>query len=119
MTEKRPSLATKVRRENDYTLRAVTETADGGKLSRYFNFASENILTIYEKQVDNPAGASLAWHVHTENFEHLGSLDEVVLARRQLRALNGKPPNSPLLERAERSYYERLPRPPQRRITQP
>jgi hypothetical protein len=98
-------MGTKYDKEDDYTLRATTTLPSGGSLTRLFNFASEQITSIYERketmkdQFSNygvGAGTSvsvaLASQMEIQKFSELDNDAEVKLMRAKLVELKGNPP---------------------------
>lgn len=94
-------------KEDDYTLLATTYTASGGTISRYFNFASQQVTTLYERKerekdtagsyqsTSTSVAVALASELTVQNFSELDSLAEVKLMRDELVKLKGNPPELP------------------------
>lgn len=95
------------RKENEFTLSDTLETPGGGTLTRYFNFASATITTvfrekIYEKDsIKNSStgggagiaiGAALTSQMHVQKFSELDSLHEVTVLHKELEKHGGHPP---------------------------
>ncbi len=100
-------MAERYRKENDYTLSAVQDLPSGGLLTRQFNFASEQITTIYERKAekDSTVGGSygsdpkatavsvaLSSQMTVQKFSELDSQAEVDLMRAKLLADGGNIP---------------------------
>lgn len=98
---------TKYAKEDDYTLRVTNDLPDGGHLCRYFNFASEQITTVFQHKeeivmekgggystypVAVAASVALTSQMNIEKFSNLDSQFEVELMREKLIALKGQPP---------------------------
>lgn len=94
-------------KEDDYTLCAYNALPGAGVLRRYFNFASEQITTIYsekaqiemkikdyERNGGNSAAVSVALtsQMDIRKFSELDSQLEIELMRKKLRDLGGTPP---------------------------
>lgn len=81
---------------NDYTLSVVNDFSRQSKadpeLRRVFNFAAQNITTIYSMWY----GHALSSNIHVQNFSDLDSLDEVARMHEQLRKMEGHPPPLPV-----------------------
>jgi len=101
---------TRYAKEDDYTI-CLTSTPPGtkGQLTRYFNFASEQITTIYAERADmretiksgaydGGAGVSvsvaLTSQMSVQKFSELDSQAEVEMMRAALITLGGKPPEA-------------------------
>lgn len=93
-------------KEDDYTLRATSTTPGGGSLSRYFNFAAEQVTTIYERKEQlkdqyssygtgaaTSVSVALASEFNVQKFSELDSLAEVEMMHAKLTELGGKPPS--------------------------
>jgi len=94
---------------NDYTLSVVNDftrqaSADP-ELRRIFNFAAQNITTIYSMWYGNAVTSSM----HVEKFSALDSLDEVTRMHGKLREMNGHPPPLPAADKLGKAGL----RPPQ------
>ncbi len=102
-------MAERYRKENDYTLSAVQDLPSGGQLTRQFNFASEQLTTIYERKADmektvggsygsDPKATSVAVALSSQltvqKFSELDSQAEVDIMRAKLLADNGKIPEA-------------------------
>ncbi|MDF3025426.1 MAG: hypothetical protein K0R10_2787 [Alphaproteobacteria bacterium] len=100
-------MAERYRKENDYTISAIQDLPSGGLLTRQFNFASEQITTIYERKADmkdqySSYGTGAATSVSTalssqmaiQKFSDLDSQAEVEIMREKLLADNGKIPEA-------------------------
>jgi len=99
---------TQYAKEDDYTLRASwNPPGSKGTLSRYFNFASEQVVTIFteraemEKSIkagayDGGAGISVAValssQMQIQRFSDMDSQTEIEMMREKLVSLGGKPP---------------------------
>jgi hypothetical protein len=102
---------TKYAKEDDYTLRVTNDLPDGGQLCRYFNFAAEQITTVFSRKEEikielkkeasdswggnsHAAAASVALtsQMNIEKFSDLDSQFEVELMREKLISLKGQPP---------------------------
>lgn len=94
-------------KEDDYTLLAVSNVPDGGKLCRYFNFAAGEITTLFrekaqlnEKQreygngyaVSNAVAVALTSQMSVRKFSELDSFNEISLMHKELEKLGGHPP---------------------------
>jgi hypothetical protein len=96
--------------EDEYTLCATTRVPGAdGTLCRYFNFAAEQVTTIFnakaEMKDDKSAGGydggvsvavsvALTSQMHIQKFSDLDSDAEIELMRAKLAELGGKPPAS-------------------------
>lgn len=80
---------------NDYTLSVVNDFARQSQadpeLRRIFNFAAQNITTIYSMWY----GASVTSSMQTQRFSELDSLNEVERMHRKLVSMGGQPPALP------------------------
>lgn len=80
---------------NDYTLSVTYDFARQEKadpeLRRIFNFAAQNITTIYSMWYGHAVTSSM----HVEKFSALDSLDEVRMMHEKLKDLRGNPPPLP------------------------
>lgn len=80
---------------NDYTLSVTTDFGRMHKadpeLRRIFNFAAQDITTIYSMWYSTAVSASL----HVQKFSELDSLDEVEMMHAKLCEMGGKPPALP------------------------
>jgi len=101
-------METTYRKENDYTLLAISQTPGRGTVTRYFNFAARQVLTLYERKEElsdkqgtswGDSGSSatavsvaLASEMTVQKFSELDSLDEARLMRDELLRLKGNPP---------------------------
>lgn len=101
-------MATSFRKEDDYTLLVFSESRGGGTISRYFNFAAQQVTTLYERKeqltdrqsstygasgsVATTAAVALASEMTVQKFSELDSLAEVRLMREALIGLKGNPP---------------------------
>lgn len=91
-------------KEDDYTLCTYNAFPGAGVLRRYFNFAAEEITTIYSEKAEkelkikeyqgNSASVSVALtsQMDIRKFSELDSQLEIELMRRKLRDLGGTPP---------------------------
>lgn len=95
------------RKENDYTLAAVQELPGGGVLTRQFNFASEQVTTIYERKAEKEhslgeyssgkatsVSVALTSQVTIQKFSDLDSQAEVEIMRGKLVEQGGKIPEA-------------------------
>jgi hypothetical protein len=98
-------MAERYRKENDYTLSVYQDLPSGGLLTRQFNFASEQVTTIYERKAemkerfgneyasDAPKAASvsvaLSSQMTIQKFSELDSQGEVEILRQKLLADGG------------------------------
>ena len=102
-------MATLLTKEDDYTLKAVTRTPEGGTLTRYFNFEAEQVTTLYERSADrekviaknyhdDPAAAAvsvaLASQLTVQKFSDFDSQREIERMREELLRQDGHPPES-------------------------
>lgn len=100
-------MPTKYSKENPYTLLAVDEVPDGGTLSRFFNFAAEQVTTIYREKAElkdsvktyqsaggNAVAASVALtsQFHVQKFSEFDSAVEIEMMHAELVRRGGKPP---------------------------
>lgn len=98
-------MATSYDMEDDYTLRVTSAMKSGGTLSRYFNFAAEQVTTVYERKeqmkdqyrgygdgASTSVSVALASELHVQKFSELDSLLEVEMMHAKLKDLGGKPP---------------------------
>lgn len=80
---------------NDYTLSVVHDFVRNDRadpeLRRIFNFAAQNITTIYSMWY----GEAVASNMQVQNFSELDSLDEVARMHAQLCQMDGHPPPLP------------------------
>jgi negative regulator of replication initiation len=88
---------------NDYTISAThdfarQEQADP-ELRRIFNFAAQNITTIYSMWYSRSVTSSM----HVEKFSDLDSLDEVRRMHAKLHEMGGHPPPLPAADRLGKS----------------
>lgn len=88
---------------NDYTLSVVNDFArqNGAnpELRRIFNFAAQNITTIYSMWY----GYAVTSNMHSEKFSELDSLDEVARMHEKLREMKGNPPPLPTADKLQKS----------------
>jgi hypothetical protein len=102
-------MPTQYRKEDDYTLIASNNLPASGTITRIFNFASEQVTTIYREKAelsgDMKAGGwdggvsvaksvALSAQMQIQKFSELDSLREVDLMREQLRKEGGNPPDA-------------------------
>jgi hypothetical protein len=100
-------MAERYRKENDYTISAIQDLPSGGLLTRQFNFASEQITTIYERKADmkdqyssygtgaaTSVSIALSSQMTIQKFSELDSQAEVDIMRAKLLADNGKIPEA-------------------------
>lgn len=103
-------MAERYRIENDYTISATQELSSGGSLTRQFNFASEQVTTIYERKAEmkdrfgseysSDGGKAIAVSVAlssqmtVQKFSDLDSQAEVEIMREKLLADGGKIPEA-------------------------
>jgi len=95
------------RKENEFTLSDTLENPGGGTLTRYFNFASATITTIFRekiyekdsvKQYNSQGGAGIAIgaaltsQMQIQKFSELDSLHEVSALHKELETRGGHPP---------------------------
>jgi len=84
---------------NDYTLSVVNDFARQSgadpELRRIFNFAAQDITTIYSMWY----GHALTSSMHVEKFSALDSLDEVARMHEKLRDMKGHPPPLPAADK--------------------
>lgn len=98
-------MAEKFAMENEYTLSVTRDVAAGGRLTREFNFASNQLTTIYARKEEKAhslgeystgkatsVAVALASQMDVRNFSELDSQVEVELMREKLISLGGKPP---------------------------
>lgn len=101
---------TRYSKEDDYTIcLSWTPPGSKGTLSRYFNFASEQVTTIfteraemkdskasgsYEGGVSVAVAVALTSQMQVQKFSELDSLAEVEMMRAALKTLGGSPPES-------------------------
>ncbi|MDI1227315.1 MAG: hypothetical protein PSY14_06495 [bacterium] len=100
-------MAERYRKENDYTLSAVQDLSGGGSLTRQFNFAAEQITTIYERKAEKEStlgvsygsdgkatavGIALSSQMTIQKFSELDSQAEVEIMREKLLEEGGKIP---------------------------
>lgn len=100
-------MATKYTKENPYTLLALDEVPGGGTLSRYFNFAAEQVTTIFRERAElketikayqssggNAVAASVALtsQMHVQKFNEFDSAAEIEFMHAELVRRGGKPP---------------------------
>lgn len=80
---------------NDYTLSVINDFARNYKtdpeLRRIFNFAAQNVTTIYSMWY----GHAVASNMHVEKFSELDSLDEAARMHQKLKEMGGNPPPLP------------------------
>lgn len=94
-------------KEDDYTLLAVSNVPEGGKLCRYFNFAAGEITTVYhqkaemkntegqayrEYSISTSVSVALTSQMSTRKFSELDSFNEIALMHAELVKRGGKPP---------------------------
>ncbi|MEZ0261245.1 MAG: hypothetical protein ACAH80_09560 [Alphaproteobacteria bacterium] len=89
---------------NDYTLVVsqvyATEKLSKPTLTKIFNFAAQEVSTIYERGYAREGmGVGFAITRESKNFSELDSLDEVALMRAKLVDLGGHPPELPTLSK--------------------
>jgi hypothetical protein len=102
-------MASEYRKEDDYTLLVTNELPSGGSICRIFNFASQQITTVFREKAEmqgemraysSDGGVSVARAValtsqmHTQKFSELDSLAEVDFMRRALKNFGGNPPEA-------------------------
>ena len=102
-------MAERYRKENDYTISAVQDLPSGGLLTRQFNFASEQVTTIYERKAEKEqnfgsnygsepkataVSVALSSQMTIQKFSDLDSQAEVEIMREKLLADNGKIPEA-------------------------
>ena len=97
-------------KEDDYTLCVTSAVPNSrGSLSRYFNFAAEQVTTIfteraelkdskasgaYDGSVSVAVSVALTSQMQVQKFSDFDSQGEIELMREKLIFLNGKPPAS-------------------------
>ncbi len=95
-------------KEDDYTLCVTSSVPNSrGSLSRFFNFAAEQVMTIFSERAelkDSKASGSyeggvavavsvaLTSQMQVQKFSDFDSQTEIELMREKLISLNGKPP---------------------------
>ena len=102
-------MAERYRKENDYTISAVQDLPSGGLLTRQFNFASEQVTTIYERKAEKEqnfgsnygsepkataVSVALSSQLTIQKFSDLDSQAEVEIMREKLLADKGKIPEA-------------------------
>ena len=103
-------MATKYIKEDDYTLLVTNALPSGGTLSRFFNFASEQVTTVYERKetltdkqnagyssspaVSSAVSVALASQMSVQKFSEFDSQVEIELMREKLQKAGGTPPPS-------------------------
>ena len=100
-------MAERYRKENDYTISAIQDLPSGGLLTRQFNFAAEQVTTIYERKAEKEqtvggsysndpkataVSVALSSQMTIQKFSDLDSLDEVADMHKRLRDKGGNPP---------------------------
>lgn len=91
-------MADRFTKQNDYTLSVSQDLPSGGLLTRQFNFASEQVTTIYERKASLSdhqtagvaASVALSSQMTIQKFSDLDSQAEVEIMREKLLADNGK-----------------------------
>lgn len=98
---------TRYAKEDDYTLLVTNDFPGGGTLSRYFNFAAEQVTTIFSQKaekelsqkeyygnaaVSSAVSVALTSQMQIQKFSELDSQAEVERMREELIRLEGKPP---------------------------
>lgn len=101
-------MPTQYTKQNPYTLLATDEVPGGGTLSRYFNFAAEQVTTIFREKAElqdsvktyqsaggNAVAASVALtsQIHIQKFSEFDSTAEIELMHAELVRRGGKPPS--------------------------
>lgn len=97
-------------KEDDYTLLVTNTLPSGGTLSRFFNFASEQVTTVYERKealsdkqnagyssspaVATAVSVALASQMSVQKFSEFDSPAEIELMREKLAKMGGTPPAS-------------------------
>lgn len=100
-------MAERYRKENDYTLSVSQDLPSGGLLTRQFNFASEQVTTIYERRdtlkdqysaygvgAGTAVSVALSSQMTIQKFSDLDSQAEVEIMREKLLAEGGKIPEA-------------------------
>jgi hypothetical protein len=102
-------MTSEYRKEDDYTLSVTTSLPSGGSISRLFNFASQQVTTVFREKAEmqgemraysSDGGVSVARAValtsqmQIQKFSELDSLEEVDLMRQELIQRGGKPPEA-------------------------
>lgn len=102
-------MAERYRKENDYTISAIQDLPSGGLLTRQFNFASEQVTTIYERKAEKEqtvggsysndpkataVSVALSSQMTVQKFSELDSQAEVEIMRAKLLADGGKIPEA-------------------------
>jgi hypothetical protein len=93
---------------NSYTLEETGETPGGGTLTRYFNYASGTVTTLFREKVEmseklqeysssgkyvgGMAALALTSQMNVQKFSELDSSQEIVLLHEELKKLGGAPP---------------------------
>ncbi|HYD17822.1 MAG TPA: hypothetical protein VEF76_05035 [Patescibacteria group bacterium] len=93
-------------KDNDYTLSVIQNVA-GGTLTRQFNFAAEQVTTLYERKAEmshslgeystgkaTAVSVALATQMAIQKFSDLDSTAEVDLLRAKLVEMGGKIPSA-------------------------
>lgn len=101
-------MAERYRKENDYTISAIQDLPSGGLLTRQFNFAAEQVTTIYERKAEKEhslgsygsdpkataVSVALSSQMTVQKFSELDSQVEVEIMRAKLLADGGKIPEA-------------------------
>lgn len=100
-------MPTQYTKQNPYTLMATDEVPGGGTLSRYFNFAAGQVITIFREKAEmkenikayqssggNAVAASVALtsQIHVQKFSEFDSTAEIEMMHAELVRRGGKPP---------------------------
>lgn len=103
-------MPTQCKMEDDYTLLAVNTLSSGGTISRFFNFASQQVTTIFREKAEvsgemraysSEGGVSVARAValtsqmQVQKFSELDSTTELELMHEKLVQEGGHPPALP------------------------
>lgn len=117
---------TTYRKEDDYTLLATSDVPGGGTLCRYFNFAAQQVTTLYTQRaelkgevtkqtyssgnfgVSQAVSVALTSQMQVQKFSDLDSLAEVELMRAELVSRGGKPPELDTPDKQKRPGISRL-----------
>jgi alkyl hydroperoxide reductase subunit AhpF len=99
---------TEYAKEDDYTLRAIQNLPTGGTLSRYFNFAAGQIVTIFSQKAEmsdkiqssryseypvaTSVSTALTSQMHVQNFSSLDYTAELEQMHAILKEQGGNPP---------------------------
>ena len=100
-------MATQYQKEDDYTLLATNTLPTGGTVSRLFNFAAQQVTTIFREKAEmekdvityasNGGNAvaravALTSQMQVQKFSELDSLAELEILRAELVKRGGHPP---------------------------